>query len=206
MDENTPEIYDPEAYKEQILMRGAGQELVGESDPEAMAAYIREFTIDKPFIIRNGQVVSGTVPAENIRNYWGIDNPNFVLSSFDKDDKKIIEDLLLVLETALSSYNVNYRHFNKERVRILDTPLYDTKEKEMRLLEVDNRQYLAEQRVYRIIDRFNQEIHTFAKTNRAGRWRPGAERMSIISKAIMSDRPTSGDKTGMEKWFGRNKK
>jgi len=201
----TDEEIDVDEYNEALLAQSAAENAWNEQATD-VAAYVREFSEDKAFEITDGRIEGGDLPHDIKRKYWGIDGKNFVFSKFDANDVERIDDMRLVLDTALSAYKINKDYFLRRHISILNNKKLSLTEKEEKLAALNAHLQETQSKVYSIYDRINQEIHTFAKTKRAGKGAPGSERAALISKLIFSEKPNAGgDKGVMDRFFGQKR-
>jgi hypothetical protein len=200
----TDKIEEENAY----LEHDQNLEEVWDEQVDPTQGYVREFSREKEFTYdKSGKFKGGTAPAENIRDYWGINGPSFIFSSFKEENIIRIDDMQLSLDTAHSAYKINHNFFLKKIKEIVDDKSLTEYEIKLKLVEIDKKYDTAYGKITRIYDEFNQNIITYARARRANPNKPGAERSALYTKAIISDRP---DKTGEKrtlwnKFTGRGK-
>ena len=178
-----------ENMKDRILTEGAVRQL-GQI-PET-AEYIREFSEDRAFKYDDsGNIDSGNIPEAQKRKHWGTNNPNFVFSNFNSDiEAKRIELMQLDVDLATNQYQVNYPLFNRMRGDA-HREIKDPNILKLTLDQIDRLEEYAETKVEEVQDKLNQRVHGYGKVKRA--YNRG-ERMALISKAIITDRPGKNDK------------
>jgi hypothetical protein len=194
------------------LEQTAGQGLVESAFTDQTSetvAYVNAFGEDEEFISdTTGRISQGNIPHGQKRKLWGVNNKNLVFSKIDKDQRQRIDDMEFSLNCALTTYHINPKFFMRKRAKILqqfdEGKIKTLEEKEAWLNLINKKEYEAYNRVNRITDVFNQNIHTFAKVNRASPGEPGAERKALFTKAVISDRPErGGDKNPGGGWWRR---
>ena len=182
---NSQEAMEQRAYQmqrqlmaEQAAMQSMQREQ-GQSYTDSLkdyAEYVREFSRDQAIVVEDGEYKSGTVPANNLIRYWGINGSNFVFANIDKKDKnerRRIRLMELQLELADSMYEINFDALDK----VADRNVKDNIVKSLSLEKAD------------CINNVNQKIHTFARVSRAY---DGKERELMVTKSLVAGTTGSG--------------